>query len=162
MSETKHGTVLTKEIRRRYFKFPHFKLVTYLQDWGIGRKMNVFLVDESYTSKCSASVFQTLPENRSNKGSFESISIRQPRGLLTTRIDNTNLTAHSDANGALNILRKKIPDSILLPKMDNFMMLEDLFIDPDSQVKNQLSEANQPKNNVIKKVKQLHPIYLNL
>jgi putative transposase len=94
---------LGKRVRRDFCSVPHATLVDYLTYKLTDSGIEVVMIEESYTSKCSFFDGETVGKHEVYAGH------RGPRGCFTTKI---GMQIHSDLNGAYNMIRKGIPEVV--------------------------------------------------
>ena len=73
------------------------------------------VTEESYTSKCDGLAFEDVKKHESYLGK------RVQRGVFKS---STGTTLNADVNGAFNILRKVIQDSVVKQKMDRRLLYQ--------------------------------------
>jgi putative transposase len=101
----KDGIKTAKVNNQNFACIPHRRLVQMLQYKGQIAGIKVVLVEESYTSKCSALDWEPIQQHSDYIGS------RVKRGLFRTK---TGRFINADVNGSLNIGRKAAGDGLSL------------------------------------------------
>jgi len=101
----KDGIKTAKVNNQNFACIPHRRFVQMLQYKGQIAGIKVVLVEESYTSKCSALDWEPIQQHSDYIGS------RVKRGLFRTK---TGRFINADVNGSLNIDRKAVGDGLSL------------------------------------------------
>ncbi|NER08677.1 MAG: IS200/IS605 family element transposase accessory protein TnpB, partial [Okeania sp. SIO3C4] len=101
----KQSINLGKKNNQQFVNIPHYRLIEMLKYKAQLKGIKVIITEESYTSQSSSLELDELPTYGEEKPIFKGKRI--VRGLYKTG-DNKLLNA--DVNGALNIIRKVIPD----------------------------------------------------
>ncbi|MBN1216828.1 MAG: transposase, partial [Candidatus Lokiarchaeota archaeon] len=83
-----------------FVSIPHLKLIQKIQYKALLAGIDVVLVDEAYTSKCSALDNEPIEKHENYMGK------RINRGIFQS---NKGIKINADVNGAMNILRKVVP-----------------------------------------------------
>lgn len=91
---------LGKTNNQNFVSLPYLKLIDQTEYKARLKGINVEITEESYTSKCSALDLETICKHETYVGK------RKKRGLFVTA---TGKLINADANGSLNIIRKKYP-----------------------------------------------------
>jgi IS605 OrfB family transposase len=101
----KHKVKLKSRVNQNFVQIPHLKLIEQIKYKAelIGVEVNI--IEERYTSKCSALDLEPIKKNEGYVGE------RIYRGLFKT---STGLLINADWNGALNIGRKVFGNSFVL------------------------------------------------
>lgn len=86
-----------------FVSIPHSKLINYIQYKCKLAGINFVTNEESYTSKCDGLALETVEKHETYAGK------RTKRGLFQSSVGKL---VNADVNGALNILRKVIGDSV--------------------------------------------------
>ena len=97
-----------KRNNQNFVSIPFDKLIQQLQYKAQLVGIRVTIIDESYTSKCSALDLETIGKHEDHAYAGK----RVKRGLFRTAF---GILINADVNGALNILRKVIGDTFLKP-----------------------------------------------
>lgn len=95
---------LGKKINQKFTEIPHAKLISKIQYKGKLVGISIEVVEESYTSKCDALLFEPLMKQEKYLGQ------RTKRGLFQS---GSMKILNADVNGAINIARKVIGDSVV-------------------------------------------------
>jgi putative transposase len=101
----KDSVALGNKTNQTFVSIPYHQLLSYLKYKCelVGIKM--VETEESYTSKCSSLDFEAIQKHEEYAGS------RVKRGLFKSNI--LNKVINADVNGALNILRKVVDESLV-------------------------------------------------
>lgn len=97
--EWKQAVNIGKKNNQNFVSIPYTILINQLKYKGKLQGLNVIETEESYTSKCSFIMSESLEHHENYLGK------RVKRGLYKSN----NLYYNADVNGALNIIRKVIP-----------------------------------------------------
>jgi putative transposase len=97
----KQESNMGKKNNQNFVSIPFWKLITKIQYKAEMVGINVILIDESYTSKCSFLDGETIGNHRKYKGK------RISRGLFHA---SDGRIINADVNAAYNIMRKAIPE----------------------------------------------------
>lgn len=97
--EWKQAVNIGKKNNQNFVSIPYTTLINQLKYKGKLQGVNVIETEESYTSKCSFIMSESLEHHENYLGK------RIKRGLYKSN----NLCYNADVNGALNIIRKVIP-----------------------------------------------------
>jgi putative transposase len=95
---------LGKRNNQNFVSIPHAKFIEMLQYKCELVGLQVYLTEESYTSKCSALDHEPIGKAESYLGK------RVTRGLFRT---SQNILINADINGSLNIIRKVFPNAFV-------------------------------------------------
>ena len=110
---------LGKKFNRKFQQIPHFilkeKLSNKCSDYGI----DLVFHEESYTSKCDALAIEKLKKQDVYLGK------RIKRGLFQSSVGKL---INADINGAMNIMRKVVSDSLFKGIIDNRLIVQPLMI----------------------------------
>ncbi|MEG4856719.1 transposase [Microcoleus sp. K1-B6] len=109
----KDGINTGKVNNQNFACIPHYRLVQTLQYQGQLAGIQVVLVEESYTSKCSALDLEPIQQHSDYIGS------RVKRGLFRTK---TGRFINADVNGCLNIAPKAVGDGLLPNSIEGFVV----------------------------------------
>jgi len=109
----KDGIKTAKVNNQNFACIPHRRLVQMLQYKGQIAGIKVVLVEESYTSKCSALDWEPIQKHSDYMGS------RVKRGLFRTK---TGRFINADVNGSLNIGRKAVGDGFIPNSIEGFVV----------------------------------------
>ena len=109
----KDGIKTAKVNNQNFACIPHRRLVQMLQYKGQIAGIKVVLVEESYTSKCSALDWEPIQQHSDYIGS------RVKRGLFRTK---TGRFINADVNGSLNIGRKAVGDGFIPNSIEGFVV----------------------------------------
>lgn len=101
----KNGINIGKKNNQNFTAIPHFALKEKLKNKLEGIGVEVIFHEESYTSKCSALDMEPIKKHEKYLGR------RVKRGLFRS---SNGLLINADLNGAINIMRKVIPDEDLV------------------------------------------------
>ena len=101
---------LNKKVKQNFIQIPFIKLLNYIQYKSNEIGIQVDIIDESYTSKCSC-----ISDNVNDPLDKELNGVRSKRGLFTDKL--INKTMNADLNGAVNHIKKS-------NKNNNFSWLE--------------------------------------
>jgi IS605 OrfB family transposase len=97
----KRGISISKKNNQNFVSIPYKKLIEQIEYKAKLNRIQVELVEESYTSKCSALDLEPIKKHEKYVGK------RVKRGLFRTA---KNIRINADANGSLNIIRKSISE----------------------------------------------------
>jgi putative transposase len=115
--EWKQETNLGKKNNQKFVEIPHSKLISMIKYKCALEGIKVIEREESYTSKASFIDNDKIPSYTKSKKKFkEKIEFKEPifsgirikRGLYKSKIE---ILINADLNGALNILRKEVPNA---------------------------------------------------
>ena len=109
----KDGIKTAKVNNQNFACIPHRRFVQMLQYKGQIAGIKVVLVEESYTSKCSALDWEPIQQHSDYIGS------RVKRGLFRTK---TGRFINADVNGSLNIGRKAVGDGFIPNSIEGFVV----------------------------------------
>jgi len=109
----KDGIKTAKVNNQNFACIPHRRFVQMLQYKGQIAGIKVVLVEESYTSKCSALDWEPIQKHSDYIGS------RVKRGLFRTK---TGRFINADVNGSLNIGRKAVGDGFIPNSIEGFVV----------------------------------------
>ena len=109
----KDGIKTAKVNNQNFAGIPHRRFVQMLQYKGQIAGIKVVLVEESYTSKCSALDWEPIQKHSDYIGS------RVKRGLFRTK---TGRFINADVNGSLNIGRKAVGDGFIPSSIEGFVV----------------------------------------
>ena len=109
----KDGIKTAKVNNQNFTCIPHRRFVQMLQYKGQIAGIKVVLVEESYTSKCSALDWEPIQQHSDYIGS------RVKRGLFRTK---TGRFINADVNGSLNIGRKAVGDGFIPNSIEGFVV----------------------------------------
>ena len=109
----KDGIKTVKVNNQNFACIPHRRFVQMLQYKGQIAGIKVVLVEESYTSKCSALDWEPIQQHSDYIGS------RIKRGLFRTK---TGRFINADVNGSLNIGRKAVGDGFIPNSIEGFVV----------------------------------------
>ena len=109
----KDGIKTAKVNNQNFACIPHRRFVQMLQYKGQIAGIKVVLVEESYTSKCSALDWEPIQQLSDYIGS------RVKRGLFRTQ---TGRFINADVNGSLNIGRKAVGDGFIPNSIEGFVV----------------------------------------
>ena len=109
----KDGIKSAKVNNQNFACIPHRRFVQMLQYKGQIAEIKVVLVEESYTSKCSALDWEPIQQHSDYIGS------RVKRGLFRTK---TGRFINADVNGSLNIGRKAVGDGFIPNSIEGFVV----------------------------------------
>ncbi|MEG4962999.1 MULTISPECIES: transposase [unclassified Microcoleus] len=109
----KDGINTGKVNNQKFACIPHCRFVQMLQYKGQIAGIKVVLVEESYTSKCSALDWEPIQQHSDYIGS------RVKRGLFRTQ---TGRFINADVNGSLNIGRKAVGDGFIPNSIKGFVV----------------------------------------
>jgi IS605 OrfB family transposase len=109
----KDGIKSAKVNNQNFACIPHRRFVQMLQYKGQIAGIKVVLVEESYTSKCSALDWEPIQKLSDYIGS------RVKRGLFRTK---TGRFINADVNGSLNIGRKAVGDGFIPNSIEGFVV----------------------------------------
>jgi len=96
----KQNSNIGKRNNQNFVSIPHYQLIRMIQYKARLVSIDMFLTDESYTSKCSALDNEPIKKQKKYLGK------RVKRGLFQS---NQGIKINADVNGAWNILRKVVP-----------------------------------------------------
>jgi len=99
--EWKQQIKLGKRNNQNFIMLPYYKIIYMLEYKSKLEGINFIQNEESYTSKCSALDLESLNKHDNYMGK------RVKRGLF---VSSNGIKINADLNGALNILRKVVPD----------------------------------------------------
>lgn len=99
--EWKQESSMSRQNNQNFVQIPHRKFIQMLQYKCKLEAINVILQEESYSSKCSFIDNEPVKKHDEYKGR------RIKRGLFTS---SEGFVLNADINGALNILRKAVPN----------------------------------------------------
>ena len=99
--EWKQEINIGKKNNQNFVQIPHKNLINMLEYKSKLEGINFIQNEESYTSKCSALDLESLNKHDNYMGK------RVKRGLF---VSSNGIKINADLNGALNILRKVVPD----------------------------------------------------
>lgn len=97
----KQETNMGKQNNQNFCNIPHAKFIDMITYKAELVGIEVKLIEESYTSKCSFWHREEMVHHD------KYIGVRKPRGLLKTK----EIVINSDINGSYNIIRKAIPNT---------------------------------------------------
>ena len=109
----KDGIKTAKVNNQNFTCIPHRRFVQMLQYKGQIAGIKVVLVEESYTSKCSALDWEPIQQHSDYIGS------RVKRGLFRTK---TGRFINADVNGSLNIGPKAVGDGFIPNSIEGFVV----------------------------------------
>ena len=109
----KDGIKTAKVKNQNFACIPHRRFVQMLQYKGQIAGIKVVLVEESYTSKCSALDWEPIQQHSDYIGS------RVKRGLFRTQ---TGRFINADVNGSLNIGRKAVGDGFIPNSLEGLVV----------------------------------------
>jgi len=109
----KDGIKTAKVKNQNFTCIPHRRFVQMLQYKGQIAGIKVVLVEESYTSKCSAWDWEPIQKHSDYIGS------RVKRGLFRTQ---TGHFINADVNGSLNLGRKAVGDGFIPNSIEGFVV----------------------------------------
>ena len=109
----KDGIKSAKVNNQNFACIPHRRFLQMLQYKGQIAGIKVVLVEESYTSKCSALDWEPIQKHSDYIGS------RVKRGLFRTK---TGRFINADVNGSLNIGRKAVGDGFIPNSIEGFVV----------------------------------------
>lgn len=112
----KQDIKIGKRNNQNFVSIPHAKLLWMLKYKLALAGIDVIVTEESYTSKCSALDKEPLCHHETYMGK------RRHRGLFITK---TGLRINADINGAINIMRKVVPNEYVY-----FDGIEDVAVRP--------------------------------
>lgn len=101
--EWKQGINIGRANNQSFTSIPHSRFIEQIQYKAQGAGIKVTLTEESYTSKCSFLDLESIKKQISYLGK------RLKRGLF---ISSTGIKCNADCNGAGNIIRKVVGDSL--------------------------------------------------
>jgi putative transposase len=99
--EWKQEINIGKRNNQNFVNLPHYKIIYMLEYKSKLEGISFFQNEESYTSKCSALDLESLTRHEKYMGK------RVKRGMF---VSSHGIKINADLNGALNILRKVVPD----------------------------------------------------
>jgi len=102
--EWKQNINIGKVNNQKFVNIPYLKLINQLIYKGEEVGINVILNEESYTSKCDSLALEELKQQENYLGK------RIKRGLFQSSVGKL---INADINGALNIMRKVVDDSLV-------------------------------------------------
>ena len=106
--------IKTAKVKNQNFAcIPHRRFLQMLQYKGQIAGIKVVLVEESYTSKCSALDWEPIQQHS------DYIGCRVKRGLFRTK---TGRFINADINGSLNIGRKAVGDGFIPNSIEGFVV----------------------------------------
>ncbi len=106
--EWKQAVNLSKRNNQNFVQIPFLRLIRLISYKAQLVGIQVTIKEESYTSKCSSLDLETISKHEDHAYAGKRIK----RGLFVSAL---RILINSDVNGALNILRKVIGDTFLLP-----------------------------------------------
>ena len=109
----KDGIKTAKVNNQNFAGIPHRRFVQMLQYKGQIAEIKVVLVEESYTSKCSAWDWEPIQQHSDYIGS------RVKRGLFRTK---TGHFTNADVNGSLNLGPKAVGDGFIPNSIEGFVV----------------------------------------
>ncbi|MEG4407473.1 transposase [Microcoleus sp. MON2_D5] len=109
----KDGIKTGKVNNQNFACIPHRRFVQMLQYKGLIAGIKVVLVEDNYTSKCSALDWEPIQKHSDYIGS------RVKRGLFRTQ---TGRFINADVNGSLNIGRKAVGDGFVPNSIEGFVV----------------------------------------
>jgi putative transposase len=101
---------LGKKTNQKFVQIPHSRLVSYLKYKCELSGIRFQEVEESYTSKCDSLALEKICKHESYLGK------RVKRGLFQSSIGKV---INADVNGALNIMKKVVSDSVVKQIIDS-------------------------------------------
>jgi putative transposase len=110
----KDSIELGKKTNQKFVNIPHSRLISYLKYKSELVGIKFIEQEESYTSKCDSLGLEKISKHESYLGK------RVKRGLFQSSIGKV---INADINGALNILRKVVGDSLEVKKIINSGLL---------------------------------------
>ena len=113
----KQSINLGKRNNQNFVAIPFNKLIQQIQYKAQLVGIRVTIIEESYTSKCSALDLEVIGRHEDHAYAGK----RVKRGLFQTAL---GLLINADVNGAVNILRKVIGDSFLKPFIEKVVPLK--------------------------------------
>ncbi len=100
----KNKISLSKKVNQNFVQIPHSQLIEQIQYKAELYGIEVVLIEESYTSKCSFLDNELIKKHEKYQGK------RVKRGLFKTK---SSLLINADINGSLNIIRKVISNFMI-------------------------------------------------
>jgi putative transposase len=98
----KRESKMSKKVNQSFVQIPHQQYIEQLKYKAENVGINVVVMEESYTSKCSFLDHVEIKKHKEYKGK------RMERGLFKSE---KGILINADVNGAYNILRKVFPDA---------------------------------------------------
>lgn len=100
----KDSISLGRKTNQKFVQIPYLRLIEYLKYKCEMVGINLITTEESYTSKCDSLSLEEIKKQENYKGK------RIKRGLFKSGV---NKLINADINGAINIMRKVVDDSLL-------------------------------------------------
>ena len=110
---------LGKRTNQTFTNIPYHKLINMIKYKALLSGLNVVETEESYTSKCDSLALEEVKKHDKYLGK------RKFRGMFISSI---NKMINADVNGALNILRKVVHESIVKKIMDSGLLFRPIRI----------------------------------
>lgn len=117
----KQKSNMGKKVNQKFSSIPYFKLKQKLENKLSEYGIQFILHEESYTSKCSAIDKEDVKKHDKYLGK------RIKRGLFKS---STELKYNADINGAINIMRKVIPDEKVFSKGIERCIVHPIMLNP--------------------------------
>lgn len=102
----KNESSMSNKTNQTFCQIPHSKLIDIIKYKSELNGIKLILTEESYTSKCDSLALEPIQKHENYLGK------RTKRGLFKSSI---GVTINADINGAINILRKVVGDSVVRP-----------------------------------------------
>jgi len=124
-----------KKNNQKFVSIPYLKLIQQIQYKSQLVGINVVINEESYTSKCDALSLEPIGKQEQYLGK------RFKRGLFQSA---TNKLINADVNGALNITRKVVDDSVVRQIIDRGLVFRPIKINSFNKILNKKQNINTP------------------